>query len=49
LKKVKDFNCGEDHSAYVDTSGGIYTWGYGGDGQLGHGDSTTMPIPKKIQ
>lgn len=48
MKAVSDFSCGEDHAAYVDTAGGLYTWGFGGDGQLGHGDTSSMAVPKKI-
>ena len=29
LKKVRDFTCGEDHGAYIDTIGNVYTWGAG--------------------
>lgn len=32
LKKVTDFAVGEDHAAYVDSAGGLYTWGFGGEG-----------------
>jgi len=49
LRKVKDFACGEDHAAYVDLQGNVYTWGYGLEGQLGHGDTNSIPIPKKVQ
>lgn len=48
MKKVKDFSCGEDHAAYVDYNGNVFTWGFGGDGQLGHGDTNTMATPKKL-
>ena len=49
MKKVKDFSCGEDHAAYVDNNGNVFTWGFGGDGQLGHGDTNSMVTPKKLQ
>jgi len=32
LNKVADFSCGEDHAAYVDQKGNVYTWGFGGEG-----------------
>ena len=48
LKKVKDFSCGEEHAAYVNDKGEVFTWGYGRDGQLGHGDTTSQTIPKKV-
>ena len=34
-------SCGEYHSAALTGSGEVYTWGDGGDGQLGHGDWRT--------
>jgi len=33
--------CGADHSAALTEGGAIYTWGSGGDAQLGHQDSET--------
>ena len=30
--KVKDFSCGQEHSAILTDDGRIYTWGYGNDG-----------------
>ena len=35
--KIVDISCGDEHSAYVDGRGNAHTWGYGQDGQLGHG------------
>ena len=32
LKKVVDFSCGEEHAAYVNNKGEVFTWGYGRDG-----------------
>ena len=32
MKKVKDFSCGEEHAAYVNEKGDVFTWGYGRDG-----------------
>jgi alpha-tubulin suppressor-like RCC1 family protein len=37
-KGVVSVACGEYHSAALTASGDVYTWGDGGDGQLGHGD-----------
>ena len=36
--KIMDFSCGDNHSAYIDGRGNAHTWGYGTDGQLGHGE-----------
>jgi chromosome segregation ATPase len=40
-KDVIQVGCGEYHSAALTSSGELYTWGDGGDGQLGHGDWRT--------
>ncbi len=26
----------------------VYSWGFGGDGQLGHGDQAVQPVPRLI-
>lgn len=46
---VADFACGEEHSAFIDQNGHVYTWGYGCDGQLGHGNKNNVSIPMKLQ
>lgn len=47
--KVADIVCGEEHAAFLTTSGEVFTWGYGHDGQLGHGAKTHLSSPKKIE
>jgi len=34
--KVKDISLGKHHSAFLDYSGNIFTWGNNYEGQLGH-------------
>lgn len=34
--------------AAVTEAGDIFTWGYGKDGQLGHGERTDVSIPTRI-
>ena len=46
--KIVDFSCGEEHSAYVDQRGNAHTWGFGQDGQLGHGEKQSLNTPKKV-
>ena len=46
---VKDFSCGEEHAGYIDSRGTAHLWGYGQDGQLGHGDKESRNTPKKLQ
>ena len=44
-----DFSCGEEHSAFIDGSGNVFTWGCGLQGQLGHGDTNNQTKPQKVQ
>ena len=46
--RVVDIACGEEHSAYLDDQGRVHTWGYGNDGQLGHGTKTSLNTPKRV-
>lgn len=46
--KVVEIACGEEHSAYLDEHGNVHTWGYGNDGQLGHGNKNSLNTPKKV-
>lgn len=45
---IVDISCGEEHAAFLTSEGHVYTWGYGHDGQLGHGTNTHLDAPKKI-
>eukprot|EP00762_Andalucia_godoyi_P001032 ANDGO_02043.mRNA.1 Ultraviolet-B receptor UVR8 len=40
--------CGAHHSLAVDESGVLYSWGYGGWGQLGHGEFEHVDRPKAV-
>jgi alpha-tubulin suppressor-like RCC1 family protein len=46
--RVIDFSCGEEHAALLDEHGHVHTWGFGNDGQLGHGDRNSLNTPKKV-
>ena len=39
---------GDRHSAAVTEDGALWTWGYGSDGQLGHGNKEKKSVPEKI-
>jgi len=39
---------GSNHTACVDASGALYTWGYGRFGMLGHGHESTMFTPTLV-
>lgn len=45
---VVELSCGEEHSAFLNDKGEVYTWGYGNDGQLGHHEKTNLNQPKKL-
>jgi len=36
------------HRAVVTEHGGLWTWGFGGDGQLGHGDNEHQVAPMRV-
>ena len=40
--------CGYVHTAVVTKSGGVYTFGYGGNGQLGHGNYNEQLAPIQV-
>lgn len=40
---------GEAHSAAIDGAGNVYTWGAGGLGRLGHGDTSDVYLPRKVE
>jgi E3 ubiquitin-protein ligase HERC2 len=48
-KKVVDFACGFQHTVAVTQEGEVYTWGFGKNGALGHGDWEMVDLPKKIE
>ena len=43
-EKVVFVAAGGMHTAAVTAGGRLYTWGYGEDGELGHGDGWTMHV-----
>ena len=47
--KVVDFTCGEEHAAFVDENGQVFTWGFGVDGQLGHGNKNSVNVPTLLK
>lgn len=40
---------GTSHSAVLTQDGQVYTFGYGGDGRLGHGDDRDVLFPRQVQ
>ncbi|RDD44049.1 E3 ubiquitin-protein ligase HERC2 [Trichoplax sp. H2] len=54
ITSVKDaiftnISCGRDHRAAITNQGKLYTWGYGGLGCLGHGNSKTCLEPTLVE
>ena len=39
---------GVAHSMAVASDGSVFTWGYGGDGRLGHGDRENQLSPRRV-
>lgn len=45
---VTSIACGEEFSACVTREGVVLSWGYGGFGQLGHGNTGSMRLPRQV-
>ena len=45
---MRQIECGSHHCAALTTAGGVYTWGAGGYGQLGHGESQAESVPRLV-
>jgi alpha-tubulin suppressor-like RCC1 family protein len=39
---------GDDHSMALTATGGLYSWGKGDSGQLGHGDKENLAVPRVV-
>lgn len=48
-KSTKSVHCGCTYSAAVTLSGGLYTWGRGTYGRLGHGNSDDKLLPTQVK
>ena len=44
-----DIDTGDNFSAAVDHNGRLFTWGYGNDGQLGHGNRNDLASPMLLK
>ena len=42
--RIVSVSCGFYHSACVSDDGGTWTWGWGREGQLGHGEASSTPV-----
>ena len=48
-QRVVTVSTGEHHSLALTTDGSVWSWGYGGFGQLSHGDQQDQLLPKKVE
>lgn len=47
--KVVWLACGFEHCAAISNEGAVFTWGYGGSGALGHGNTSSLITPMMIE
>ena len=48
VQKAKAIACGEDHTVVLTSEGGVFTFGHGQFGQLGHNTTNNEVNPKKV-
>jgi len=48
-QRVVAVSAGERHSLALTADGAAWSWGYGGEGQLGHGGQQAQLLPKKVE
>jgi hypothetical protein len=46
---VARIGCGSAHSTAATDTGVVFTWGWGVNGQLGHGDAASLPAPAAVK
>lgn len=47
-QKVVYISCGEEHTAALTKEGGLFTFGNGSRGQLGHDSTNNEPLPRRV-
>lgn len=45
---IVKISCGHEHSTAITIEGGLFTWGAGMYGQLGHGKSGNEVLPRRV-
>ena len=48
-RRVVAVSAGYSYSLALTADGSVWSWGYGGQGRLGHGDEQSQLLPKKIE
>jgi len=46
--QIIDIDCGDIHTVALSAKGGVFTWGGGQYGQLGHGDLVRQTVPTRV-
>jgi E3 ubiquitin-protein ligase HERC2 len=49
LSNISDLACGWSHSLCIDANGKLFTFGKGAEGQLGHGKTDDVLLPKIVE
>ncbi|XP_033640149.1 RCC1-like G exchanging factor-like protein [Asterias rubens] len=47
--KIKQIQCGHDHSLFLTEEGAVYSCGWGADGQLGLGHYESVDLPMRLE
>jgi len=47
--RVVAVSAGDSHSLALTADGSVWSWGFGADGRLGHGNQQNQLLPKKIE
>ena len=47
-ERVCSVAAGQHYSLAITQSGALYSWGFGGNGQLGHGDDGHQLLPRQV-
>jgi alpha-tubulin suppressor-like RCC1 family protein len=47
-KKILSISSGKNHTLALAEDGTVYAWGYGGEGQLGNGNTTSSAAPVQV-
>ena len=48
-QRVVAVSSGREHGLALTADGAVWSWGYGGSGQLGHGDQQEQLLPTKVE
>ena len=49
LARASSLSAGAYHSLALTADGAVWSWGGGGNGNLGHGDEQQLLLPKKVE